>query len=221
MRGPLRTASPLNFDVEVDKARFQAAAALSPGDGLRSLGNPSVLVIDEPQRLPETSRIIKGWHDARLPAKFLLLGSSSLDLLDQAAESLTGRNPDLVLPPLLFSETLVTQAWANADATPGHLCQYRGGHLQGIASATYARTVNIQFVGQYVHDCWTYCYKNSILLSVITAMDIRDQMRADVLDYQQLVSCLRGYSKPRDRISGLLADGSLVRVRKGTPKAVR
>lgn len=55
----------LNFDVEVDKARFQAAAALSPSDGLRSLGNPSVLVIDEAQRLPETSRLIKGWHDMR------------------------------------------------------------------------------------------------------------------------------------------------------------
>src|SRR5271166_5976794 len=73
-----RSAVFLNFDVEVDKARFQAAAALSPRDGLRSLGNPVVLVIDETQRLPETSRIIKGWHDARLPAKFLLLGSSSL-----------------------------------------------------------------------------------------------------------------------------------------------
>ena len=45
-------------------------------------------------------RIIKGWHDARLPAKFLLLGSSSLDLLDQAAESLTGRNRKLVPPTL-------------------------------------------------------------------------------------------------------------------------
>ena len=33
----------LNFDVEVDKARFQAAAALSPSDGLCSLGNPAVL----------------------------------------------------------------------------------------------------------------------------------------------------------------------------------
>lgn len=42
----------LNFDVEVDKARFRAAAALAPSDGLRSLGNPSVLVIDEAQRLP-------------------------------------------------------------------------------------------------------------------------------------------------------------------------
>jgi hypothetical protein len=46
-------------------------------------------------------------------------------------------------------------------------------------------------------------------------MDIREQVRADVLDYQQLVSCLSGYAKPRDRISGLLADGGLIRLRKG------
>lgn len=50
---------------------------------------------------------------------------------------------------------------------------------------------------------------------MVTAMDIREQVRADMLDYQQLVSCLHGYAKPRDRISGLLADGSLIRLRKG------
>ena len=49
----------------------------------------------------------------------------------------------------------------------------------------------------------------------MTALDIRDRLRTDVLDYQQLVSCLRGYSKPRDRIGRLLADGNLIRVRKG------
>ena len=139
-----RSASFLNFDIEVDKARFQAAAALSPNDGLRSLGNPSVLVIDEAQRLPETSRIIKGWYDAQLPAKFLLLGSSSLDLLDQAAESLTGRNRKLVLPPLLFSETLGNQAWANAG--PEHLCrhfapQLRACLMQRLAFGSYPEIV--------------------------------------------------------------------------------
>jgi hypothetical protein len=46
-------------------------------------------------------------------------------------------------------------------------------------------------------------------------MDIRERARTDVLDYQQLVSYLHGYAKPRDRISMLLADGSLIRVRKG------
>lgn len=46
-------------------------------------------------------------------------------------------------------------------------------------------------------------------------MDIREQAHTDVLDYQQLMSYLHGYAKPRDRISMLLADGSLIRVRKG------
>ena len=123
-----QSATFLNFDIEVDKARFQAAAALPPRDGLRSLGDPAVLVIDEAQRLPDTSRTIKGWHDAKLPAKFLLLGSSSLDLLDQAAESLTGRNRKLVLPPLLFSETLGTQSWAKA--APDHLRQHFAPQLK-------------------------------------------------------------------------------------------
>jgi uncharacterized protein len=66
----------LNFDVEIDKQRFLAAGAMSPADGLRSFGNPEVLVVDEAQRLPEAARIIKGWHDGRLPVRMLLLGSS-------------------------------------------------------------------------------------------------------------------------------------------------
>lgn len=50
---------------------------------------------------------------------------------------------------------------------------------------------------------------------MITALDIRDRVRMDVLDYQQLVSSLREYAKPRDRITRLLAEGSLIRLRKG------
>jgi hypothetical protein len=42
-----RGALFLNFDVEVDKARFRAAAALPPADALRTFGSPPVLVIDE------------------------------------------------------------------------------------------------------------------------------------------------------------------------------
>ena len=125
-----RSATFLNLDVEVDKSRFLAAASLSPRDGLRSLGSPEVLVVDQAQRLPETSRIIKGWHDSRVAAKVVLLGSSSLDLLDQAAESLTGRNRKLVLPPLLFSETLGTQDWATSGATSGHLREHFAPQLR-------------------------------------------------------------------------------------------
>lgn len=136
----------LNFDVEIDKARFLAAASLSPDEALRTLGNPRVLVLDEAQRLPETARIVKGWHDARVPTRILLLGSSSLDLLDQSAESLTGRNRKLVLPPLLFAEALQSQDWGEAGLDHSTLREHfaaplRAFLLQRIAFGSYPEVV--------------------------------------------------------------------------------
>lgn len=166
----------LNFDIEVDKARFRAAAALAPDEGLRSLGNPAVLVIDEAQRLPETSRIIKGWHDARLPTKILLLGSSSLDLLDQAAESLTGRNRKLVLPPLVFSETLGTQIWA--DAEPGHLCEHFGAQLraflmQRLAFGSYPEIVTSAQPAQLLRELSSdYLWKDVLQAGLVKTPDL-------------------------------------------------
>ncbi|MCK7582360.1 MAG: hypothetical protein MZV65_46720 [Chromatiales bacterium] len=46
-----------------------------------------MLVLDEAQRLPETARIVKGWHDAKVPTRLLLLGSSSLDLWTRARKA--------------------------------------------------------------------------------------------------------------------------------------
>lgn len=101
----------LNLDIESDKQRFLAAATLPPREAMLTLKNPEVLVIDEAQRLSETGRIIKGWYDAKVPTKMALLGSSSLNLLDQSAESLTGRNVKLFLTPLSFREILSVQPW--------------------------------------------------------------------------------------------------------------
>ncbi len=168
----------LNFDVEVDKARFQAAAALSPGDALRSLGNPAVLVIDEAQRLPEVARIVKGWHDVRLPAKILLLGSSSLDLLDQAAESLTGRNRKLVLSPLLFAETLGTQVWAGANATPDHLRQHfapqlRAFLMQRLAFGSYPEVVTSDTPAQLLRELSSdYLWKDVLQTGLVKTPDL-------------------------------------------------
>ena len=141
-----RKALFLNFDVEVDKRRFLAAAALSPEEGLKSLASPDVLVVDEAQRLPESARIVKGWHDARLPVKILLLGSSSLNLLDQAAESLTGRNEKLRLPPLVFEEVLRAQDWHSDSYTPRILREQfaaplRTTLLQSLAFGAYPEVV--------------------------------------------------------------------------------
>ncbi|MBO4630776.1 MAG: AAA family ATPase, partial [Lentisphaeria bacterium] len=101
----------LNFDIPFDLARFKAAAVLPPADGLKTLGSPDCLVLDEAQREPEAARIVKGWYDAHLPVKIILLGSSSLNLLSQTAESLTGRNRKLLLPPLTMHEALTAEGW--------------------------------------------------------------------------------------------------------------
>jgi predicted AAA+ superfamily ATPase len=168
----------LNFDIEVDKARFLAAAALSPSDAMRALGNPSVLVIDEAQRLAEASRIVKGWHDSRLPTKFLLLGSSSLDLLDQAAESLTGRNRKLVLPPLLFSETLATQAWLTADSTPEHVSQHfapqlRAFLMQRLNFGSYPEVVTSDHPAQLLRELSSdYLWKDVLQAGLVKTPDL-------------------------------------------------
>ena len=144
-----RNALFLNFDVDIDKRRFLAAATLSPVEGLRSLGSPDVLVVDEAQRLPEAARIVKGWHDVRLPVKILLLGSSSLNLLDQAAESLTGRNEKLRLPPLVFEEVLRAQDWYSDSYTPRILREQfaaplKATLLQSLAFGAYPEVVLTQ-----------------------------------------------------------------------------
>ncbi len=50
---------------------------------------------------------------------------------------------------------------------------------------------------------------------MISILDIRQHAASDILDYQQVVSMLGEYSKPRDRISTMLDKGELIRVRKG------
>ncbi|HMP04190.1 MAG TPA: ATP-binding protein [Gemmatales bacterium] len=81
-------ASALNyFDLEdpVDLARLaEPATALR---GLRGL-----VVIDEVQRRPDLFPLLRVLADRRpLPARFLILGSASPDLLKQSSESLAGR----------------------------------------------------------------------------------------------------------------------------------
>jgi uncharacterized protein len=137
-----RRAVFLNFDVEIDKQRFLASATLPPADALKSLSGPELLVVDEVQRLPDAGRIVKGWYDARLPVRILLLGSSSLDLLNQSAESLTGRNEKLLLPPLLFEEALSAQSWYAEAYTPEII-------LQGFAAPLRVFLLQLMAFGSY------------------------------------------------------------------------
>lgn len=100
-----------NLDLEIDKTTILSVSSLNPAEAIKKLGNHKVIIFDEAQRLPEIGTIVKGWHDSKLPNKIILTGSSSLNLLNQSAESLTGRNEKLFLPPLLFQEILASQNW--------------------------------------------------------------------------------------------------------------
>jgi len=59
--------------------------------------------------------LLKVGLTVKYKTKIILLGSSSLNLLDQSAESLTGRNIKVFLPPLLFSEVLNAQSWYSKE----------------------------------------------------------------------------------------------------------
>jgi predicted AAA+ superfamily ATPase len=173
-----RNALFLNFDIEIDKQRFLAAATLSPADGLKSLGNPDVLVVDEAQRLPETPRIVKGWHDVRLPVKILLLGSSSLNLLDQAAESLTGRNRKLLLPPFVFEESLRSQSWYS-DAYPPEMLQeqfagaLRTFLMQSLVFGSYPEVVLAQDKPRLLRNLSSdYLWKDILQTGLVKSPDL-------------------------------------------------
>lgn len=101
----------LNLDIDVDKNKFLAMASLAPLQAMKALDEPEYLIIDEAQRLKNTGQIIKGWYDVSVNPKIILLGSSSLDLINQSAESLTGRNEKLFLSPLLFKEIIMNETW--------------------------------------------------------------------------------------------------------------
>ena len=122
----------LNMDIEVDRARLVAAAKLAPDEAVRSLGGKEVLVIDEAQRIPNIGLITKGWYDARVETKIILLGSSSATLLDHASSDLAGRNEKLWLTPFLFREVLAQQRWFNSSFTPVDLQKSFSEQIQSL-----------------------------------------------------------------------------------------
>ncbi len=85
--------SPNYFDLEDPRSLARLAepmTALAPLKG--------IVVIDEIQRRPELFPILRVLADRRpLPARFLILGSASVELLQQTSESLAGRIETLTL----------------------------------------------------------------------------------------------------------------------------
>lgn len=89
----------LDLESEVDRAKLQDAE-----DYLSRLEN-QLVILDEVQRAPELFQLLRGLIDKGRrrgfkTGRFLLLGSASIDLLQQSGESLAGRIAHLELTPL-------------------------------------------------------------------------------------------------------------------------
>lgn len=168
----------LNLDTDVDQRRLLAASALSPREAWQSLGRPDYLAVDEAQRLPATGQIVKGWYDAALPLKIILLGSSSLNLLDQAAESLTGRNIKYHLTPLLFTEIVVKQSWYSPAFSPEELQsnfpeQIKALLLPTLVYGSYPEAVTTAEKVQYLSNLASdYLLKDVLQLGLIRGPEV-------------------------------------------------
>lgn len=168
----------LNLDIEIDKQRFLAASKISPLEAIKSFGMPQILVVDEAQRLTETGRIIKGWYDAKVSAKMVLLGSSSLNILSQSAESLTGRNVKLFLTPLLFKEILSSQDWYSPHFSWNNLQkhfpqQIKTVLLQTLVVGSYPETVTTSEKSQYLTNLVSdYLLKDILQLGLVRNPDV-------------------------------------------------
>ncbi len=68
-----------------------------------------IVIIDEVQRLENAGKFLKGIYDLNLPLKFIVSGSSSLELKSKIFEALTGRKRIFHLWPFSFKEFLLAK----------------------------------------------------------------------------------------------------------------
>ena len=73
------------------------------------------IFLDEAQRIPEVGLLIKRYYDLGLNLKFVISGSSSLQIKGQVKETLTGRKHLYELYPITFAEFLQYKGLQTTD----------------------------------------------------------------------------------------------------------
>jgi len=112
-----RRGNALYLDLELPSAQRQ----LDDPEAFLLAHRNRLVILDEVQRLPELFAILRGVIDQRRRAgesasQFLLLGSASGVLLQQASESLAGRVAQLELTPFQAREVIDSDSSASLDA---------------------------------------------------------------------------------------------------------
>lgn len=94
-----------NFDLVSDRQEFSQSNRHSLADFSEHFGN-KIIIIDEVQKMPEATQIIKHLYD-QYKMKFILTGSSELKIKQNFGDSLAGRLRTFHLYPLSLKEILV------------------------------------------------------------------------------------------------------------------
>ncbi len=94
----------LNLDIELDRPHFESQAALLNKIELELGQQRGYVFIDEIQRKDDAGLFLKGLFDLKLPYKFILSGSGSLELKQKIHESLVGRKRIFELSTITLEE---------------------------------------------------------------------------------------------------------------------
>src|SRR3989344_4157886 len=94
----------LSLDIEADKRHFQSQEALLAKIALEVGVEKAFIFIDEIQRKESAGLFLKGLYDMKLPYKFIVSGSGSIELKEKIHESLPGRKRLFELSTLSFEE---------------------------------------------------------------------------------------------------------------------
>jgi predicted AAA+ superfamily ATPase len=117
---PVNPITYFDLEDETDLARLETPKLAL--EGLHGL-----VIIDEVQRRPALFETLRVLVDRRpLPARFLILGSASRDLLRQSSESLAGRIGFIELPPFTAPEISSQnhpRLWVRGGFPPSYLAR--------------------------------------------------------------------------------------------------
>jgi len=94
----------LSLDFEHDKIHFNSQLSLLRKIELEIGKKRGFIFIDEIQRKENAGIFLKGLYDMKLPYKFIVSGSGSMELKEKIYESLVGRKRVFELNPVSFKE---------------------------------------------------------------------------------------------------------------------
>jgi len=155
------------------------------------VGHKRVYVfVDEVQRLKNPGLFFKGVYDLNLPAKFVLTGSSSLEIKAKTQEPLTGRKRLFYLFPFSFEEFIIGTAnplskiLNHKRLTPYHLIQIMDKLREYLVYGGYPRVALEKKTGNKL-NLLKEIFSSYIEKDIIGFLKIRE-----ALNYSRLVALL-------------------------------